>query len=193
VRPFFLIESAYENEHDSTPQSLRAQAYWSVLNGAMGHIFGNCPIWHMSSPSAEKFCGGGAWSAQLNSAGSQSMQYLRMLFVSRAWHTLVPDLAHTVMTAGYGTAGDTDYAASALTGDRATFIAYLPSSRRVTIDLTRMTGSEVRATWFDPARGTAQAAGQFTTRESTTLSPPKSGDWVLLLDDVAQSLAIPGG
>ena len=47
--PFFMLESAYENEHDSSQQRLRSQAYWSVLSGGFGHIFGNCPIWHFDS------------------------------------------------------------------------------------------------------------------------------------------------
>ena len=44
--PFFLMESAYENEHDAGEQRLRAQAYQAILSGAMGHLFGNNPIWH---------------------------------------------------------------------------------------------------------------------------------------------------
>ena len=47
--PFFLIESAYENEHEATEQRLRTQAYQAVLSGAAGQIFGNNPIWHFDS------------------------------------------------------------------------------------------------------------------------------------------------
>ena len=32
-KPYFLIETYYENEHGSTPQSVRAEAYWDVLSG----------------------------------------------------------------------------------------------------------------------------------------------------------------
>ena len=42
--PVFLIEAAYESEHHVTGQQLRAQAYYTVLSGGFGHIFGNCPI-----------------------------------------------------------------------------------------------------------------------------------------------------
>ena len=34
-KPFFLMETFYENEHDSTPLSLRSQAYWTVLSGGI--------------------------------------------------------------------------------------------------------------------------------------------------------------
>jgi hypothetical protein len=39
--PHFLIETACELEHDSTPRSLRAQAYYALLTGAVGQMFGN--------------------------------------------------------------------------------------------------------------------------------------------------------
>ena len=32
--PFFLIESAYENEHEATEQRLRTQAYQAVQGAA---------------------------------------------------------------------------------------------------------------------------------------------------------------
>jgi Protein of unknown function (DUF4038)/Putative collagen-binding domain of a collagenase len=46
--PFFLIESAYENEevYEASVRHVRTQAYHAVLSGAAGQIFGNNPIWH---------------------------------------------------------------------------------------------------------------------------------------------------
>ena len=49
AQPFFLIEGSYENEHGSTEQSLRSQAYEALLSGAAGEVFGNNPIWHFGS------------------------------------------------------------------------------------------------------------------------------------------------
>ena len=43
--PFFLLESTYEGEHNASQQQIRRQAYWSVLCGGNGHVFGNHPIW----------------------------------------------------------------------------------------------------------------------------------------------------
>lgn len=188
-RPFFLAESTYENEHDSSPQSLRAQAYWAVLSGAMGHIFGNCPMWHFDSST--EFCSQHGWRSQLNSPGSKSMQYLRRLFLSRAWHALEPDADHSTLTAGFGTYGEPDYAASARTVDRSSFIAYLPSARQLTVDLATLSGDQIAVTWFDPSRGTAQSDNKLTGKKTVTLSPPRAGDWVLILDDVARGFAAP--
>lgn len=46
--PFFLIESAYENEEvfDATERHIRTQAYHALLCGAAGQVFGNNPVWH---------------------------------------------------------------------------------------------------------------------------------------------------
>jgi len=189
-KPFFLAESTYENEHDASPQALRAQAYWAILSGAMGHIFGNCPLWHFDSST--KFCDSRGWRSQLNSPGSKSMQFLRKLFTSRAWQDLVPDADHSTLTAGFGEEGEADYAAGALTVDRETFIAYLPSARQITVDLTRLSGTQVSVTWFDPAQGTAQGKSTLAGKKTVTLSPPRAGDWVLILDDSARGFAAPG-
>jgi hypothetical protein len=178
--PFFLVESAYENEHDSTPQSLRAQAYWSVLSGAMGHIFGNCPIWHFSS--ADKFCGTRAWKSALDSPGIASMAVLHEFFATRAWWDLVPDSQHRILTQGYGTYGQPNYVTAAYSAARGLFIAYLPSSRPVTVDLTHLTGSQFGASWLDPADGSMHTAGTFSNQQSVTLSPPGRGDWVLYFE-----------
>jgi hypothetical protein len=50
VRPFVLLETTYEGEHDSTPDQIRRQAYWAMLGGACGQFFGNNPIWHFDGP-----------------------------------------------------------------------------------------------------------------------------------------------
>ena len=48
--PFFLIESAYEDEHGASELRIRTQAYQALLSGATGHIYGNNPIWHFDGP-----------------------------------------------------------------------------------------------------------------------------------------------
>ena len=67
--PFFLIESAYENEHEATEQRLRTQAYQAVLSGAAGQIFGNNPIWHFDGPGL--YPAPVTWQQALGSRGAQ--------------------------------------------------------------------------------------------------------------------------
>jgi hypothetical protein len=181
--PFYLCESAYENEHNSTPAQLRSQAYQAVLSGSMGHIFGNCPIWHFGA--AEKWCNVTDWKTELNNSGSVSMDYFQRLFRSRSWQTLIPDFENKLITAGYGTWGMTDYVTSAITEDGNTIIAYLPSGRKVTVDLGKVAGKKARCRWYDPSSGNYTDAGIFKTTGLHSFTPVTTADWVLIIDNAA--------
>ena len=64
-RPFVLIESTYEGEHDAPPEQIRFQAWAAMLSGAAGQFFGNNPIWHFDGPTLFKYRGVVAASPQL--------------------------------------------------------------------------------------------------------------------------------
>ncbi len=182
--PFFLLESAYENEQGSTPQQLRAQIYWTNLSGACGHIFGNRPIWGFSYFDA-------GWKSALNSSGALSMKYAQKLFNSRYWYRLVPDFDHSVLVSGYGTWGQTNYAASALASDGSSFIAYLPSSRPITFDATKVSGDSVKCWWYETSTAEATLIGTYE-QGMLTFSPPLAGDWVFVADDASIGFPSPG-
>jgi hypothetical protein len=187
--PYFMGESTFENE-GATQQRLRAQAYWPVLCGSMGYLFGNCPIFHFGA--FPDWCGIGDWKAELDEQGSVSMLHVRRLFLSRAWYDLVPDFDHAAMTAGYGTWGNTNYATAALTGNGNTLIAYLPTRRMVTVDMSKLSGTEARAWWYRPSNGTATEIGTFATSGNRQFDPGTNADWVLVIDDASLSLPAPG-
>jgi len=180
ILPFFLLESAYENEHGSTQQELRAQSYWAMLSGAFGHVFGNCPIWGFDA--AAGFCTVSNWKGQINGQGSQNMKHFHDLFYSRNWHRLIPDVTHTAVTAGYGTLGQTSYVTAAYCSDSSSIIAYLPTSRTVTVNTSLVAGDSVAAWWFNPSNGTYTRVGTFA-HGSSMFTPPGAGDWVLVIDN----------
>jgi hypothetical protein len=181
--PFFLIESAYEHDRrNPSAQALRAQSYWTVLSGGIGNIYGNCPVWHFASPSARDYCTSTNWKGELSGAGSRNMQYLQAFFATRHWDALVPDESHAALTAGYGTNGSTSYATAAVASDGSSIIAYLPTSRTVTVN-GRALGSTMTAWWYNPGNGAATAIGTYSTSSTRTFTPPSSGDWVLVLDN----------
>jgi Putative collagen-binding domain of a collagenase len=70
----------------------------------------------------------------------------------------VPDQAHKLVTAGYGTfapdrnVGSSTYVTTAATPDGRLAISYLPAGGTIVVDMTRLAG-RVRARWFDPANG----------------------------------------
>jgi hypothetical protein len=191
-RPFFLVETYYENEHSSTPLSLRRQAYWTVLSGGIvGHIFGNCPVWNFNAPSGSRFCAGGTWQWQLGSAGSRTLAYVGRLFASRAFWKLVPDWGHSALTAGFQSGAT--YAAAARASDGSSIIAYIPTGRAVSVNLSQIAGASCRAWWFNPRTAVATLIDTYPIALGTmSFTPPDTNDWVLVLDSASLNLPAPG-
>jgi chitodextrinase len=188
IVPTFLVEANYEFEHNAadegTPNILRRQEYWTLLSGAAGQLYGNHYTWPFSS----------GWQSHLDTPGSLQMGYVKFLFASRRWFDLVPDQDHTVVTAGFGTfadsgaLGDSDYLTAARTPDGALVMAYMPTVRTITVDMSRLAGPAY-ASWYDPANGTFTAipGSPLANTGARTFTPPGSnsdgdGDWVLVLE-----------
>jgi hypothetical protein len=186
--PTFLVEANYEFEHNAadegTPEILRRQAYWALLSGAAGQLYGNHYTWPFSD----------GWQDHLDTPGSAEMTLVKFLFEPRQWWNLIPDQSHTVLTAGYGTYSDSgalganDYATAARTPDGSLVMAYLPTLRTATVDLTAL-GGAVTASWYDPIDGSFQsiAGSPFANTGTHNFTPPGShgdgsADWVLVLE-----------
>jgi hypothetical protein len=190
ILPTFLIESCYEGEHNSSEVQIRRQAYWAVLCGGFGHVFGNNPIWHFDAPGLYPI--NGTWQPAMDLPGSVNMMYWGRLFRSRRWFDLVPDQKHEVITGGVGEFLGDDYLAAGRTLDGSTAMAYMPTKRTITVDMSKIAGTQALAWWFDPRTGQAASAGSFPTRGMQNFSPPAEGDWVLVLDDASRQLPPPG-
>ena len=182
VMPFFLIETTYEGEHNASIVQVRRQAYWAVLCGGFGHVMGNRPIW-LFDPG---------WQIAMDLPGSVGMMHWGKLFRSRPWFDLVPDQKHEVVTGGLGEFRGLDYLAAGRTPDGSTVIAYMPTRRTITVDMSKVSGAEALGWWFDPSTGKTTAAGTFPTRGAQQLTPPAKGDWVLVLDDASLNRLPPG-
>jgi hypothetical protein len=191
--PTFVNEAYYENTSlsvgraGSTPQVLRAQAYWALLSGATGHIFGSQHIWAFGGPTDSRPPVKFDWRKGMESQGSREMVHVKKLFDGLAWHQLVPDQDHSVVTAGYGTFGKDDRTpggdcvTAARTGDGSLVMAYIPSTgtdtRSVTVNMARLSG-EATARWFNPTTGTySEISGaplaNSGSREPSTARVPK--------------------
>ena len=179
--PFFLIESTYEGEHNSPDVQIRRQAYWAVLCGGVGHIMGNRPIW-LFDPG---------WEAALELPGSAGMMHWGKLFRSRRWFDLIPDQKHEVVTRGLGEFRGLDYLAAARTSDGSTVIAYMPTPRPIRVDLSKVSGSQAKAWWFDPRTGKTNLLGEFPTTGLKDFTPPGEGDWVIVVDNGSLDLLPP--
>jgi hypothetical protein len=188
--PFFLIETTYEGEHNASEVQIRRQAYWSILCGGFGHVMGNNPIWHFDAPGL--YAINGTWQQAMDLPGSLSMMHWGELFRSRPWFDLVPDQKHEVVTAGLGEFRGLDYLTAGRTPDGSAVVAYMPSRRTITVDMSKLSGVRAVGWWFDPRTGRVTTAGTFPTRGLQELTPPGDGDWVLVLDDAAKKRPAPG-
>jgi len=186
--PVFMVEANYEGEHNYTDQGnaniLRRQEYWTMLSGATGQLWGGRPTVAFTA----------GWKNALNTTGSVQFGYVTRLFASREWYNLVPDQNHTVVTAGYGTyatgpdMASIDYATVGRAPDGKLAMAYLPTVRTVTVDMSKLSGP-VTARWYDPANGTFRSisGSPFPNSGSRQFTPPGNnsdgdGDWVLVLE-----------
>jgi hypothetical protein len=189
-KPFFLLDAEYENANGSTPASLRAQAYWALLSGAQGQLFGVNPTYHFEGPTL--YPPPYDWEEGLESPGSHAMPWVTALFVSHEWHDLVPDDHHEVVTSGYGSFGSADYVTAARTADRGKVMAYIPSTgtgaRSLTVDMSELAG-QAQGRWYNPTTGVSTdiAGSPFANMGSRTfITPGNNGsgtnDWALVLD-----------
>jgi hypothetical protein len=76
--------------------------------------------------------------------------------------------------------------------DGSTAIIYSPDSRKLTVDLTKISGSQTHGWWYQPSNGSVKDLSVFNDSQSGTFIPPSDGDWILVLDDASRSLGSPG-
>jgi len=206
VMPAYLVEAHYDQEEVGTPadygtpEVLRRQEYWTMLSGGTGQFYGNRYTWSLTP----------GWDSYLDTLGVTQIEIWKDFFSLLPWQDLVPDEQHTTLTAGYGTLGSdalhfdkegldtsyslrvsqSDYATAARTPDGALVVIYMPTSRTVTVDMSRIR-SAANAEWFDPTNGERRpiSGGPFPNSGAREFTPPKQNhardsDWVLVLKAV---------
>jgi hypothetical protein len=193
-KPIFMEEANYEFEHnfadDGSPGNLRRQEYWTMLSGATGQLYGSAYTWKLSSGWLTN------WRSRLDTPGVIQLSYMKALFARRRWYELIPDQTHSVIVDGYGTPAPlgtgsvtTDtYVTVARTADGGLAIAYLPTIRTITVDMSQLAGP-TSAQWYDPTTGryiTVNGSPVMNAGHKQFTPPGKNGDgdgdWVLVLE-----------
>jgi hypothetical protein len=85
-----------------------------------------------------------------------------------------------------------DYLTAAAAPDGTLLIAYMPTERPVTVDMSRLSRGLAHAWWYNPRTGDAASIGVYPTAGRRSFTPPGAGDWVLVVDDAARNLPAPG-
>jgi hypothetical protein len=192
AKPFVLIETTYEGEHNSRPEQIRRQAWWAMLSGACGQFFGNNPMWHFDGPTL--FPHTNTWQQALDSTGARDMARLGRFFSSLPWPDLVPDVQNTLIKTGAGEGANRALAAR-LPGGTLTVI-YIPEDgpgpRELMLDLSQV-ARPCRAQWFNPANDATLAKEESIQRnegERLFRTPGDNGtgtnDWVLVIQRLPQ-------
>lgn len=207
VKPVVEGEPVYEDhpvnfkakeQGHSLAADVRRPLYWNVLTGAIGMTYGHHSVWQMWQPDRKPINNPlMPWQEALDRPGALQMKYGRALIESRPMakrvpdqEVLVPDAVPTVVPG----AGIRAFVA-ARDASGAFALVYAPVCRAFTVRMDKISGSQVRAWWFNPRDGTSTEIGVFPNRGERRFTPPLEGetlDWVLVLDDVARGFPVPG-
>ncbi|HSN14652.1 MAG TPA: malectin domain-containing carbohydrate-binding protein, partial [Anaeromyxobacteraceae bacterium] len=204
--PAYMKETAYELSQvgvSGTRLNLRQAMYSSILAGATtGGLYGHRDIWSFNTSTWHAnvdSTASGPWSSELDSPGAFDEARVGALFGSLPWWKLVPDGQSgigTLVTAGTGTFGGSDWIAAAAAGDGTALVAYVPpngtTARSFSVNMAAMSGA-AHARWWDPTTGLyteiASSIANSGSRSFTTPGANSTGDndWVLVLTPAAVS------
>lgn len=174
----------YSNDHD-----IRKPAYWQLFAGSFGQTYGCHAIWQMYAPGRSPINRvRDYWYDSLDLPGANQMRHVRRLMESRPLLGRIPDQG--LITSNAYSGADRIQATRATDGGFA--MVYSATGLGFTLDLNRLSGSTLVATWYDPRSGGNTSAGSFARSGTRSFTPPSRTDWVLVVDDAARGYPAPG-
>lgn len=197
VKPVIDGEPLYEdhpvcfNANDlgtSSAYDVRKYAYLDLFAGACGHTYGCHDIWQFYSVYREAVNGPHVyWQEAMELPGAMQMQYVRKLIESYPMLERVPDQSLIV---------ENDLSAAeriqATRGNDYLFV-YTAAGKSFTVNLGKISGSKVKAYWYNPRNGEKTHSATFTNKGQQKFSPPTGGygnDWILVIDDISKKYEI---
>lgn len=178
--PFFLIEAQYDGG-PATPADCRRQAYTSVLSGSCGHLFGNYPIWGFGEPNANGGAGpAAALTNGLTTTATSQMAYVKALFSLYRWELLQPKTDTSLVSSSLGSAGTRVCPARASDGSFA--MIWIPTSQTVTVVMSAIASSNVRARLYDTTTGSYTTVSGSPFANTGIQNIASGGERVLVLD-----------
>ncbi|MCF7805934.1 MAG: glycoside hydrolase family 140 protein [Candidatus Marinimicrobia bacterium] len=162
----------------------RRYAHWGVFAGAAGHTYGHSAVMQMYMPSDEEPAYGAReyWCEAIDDTGAAQMQHLKNLMLSRPYPERVPDQS---LVAGQN--GEKyDYVIATRGKDYAFLYTY--TGRNFTVNMGKIAGDRVKASWYDPRNGEISELGEYENAGEQEFNPPEEkqpgNDWVLVLDSI---------
>lgn len=159
---------------------LRRYAYWSVFAGAAGFTYGNNHIMqmHENHKKPEAYGSKTYWVEALNDPGAGQMIHMKNLMLKYDYFNRIPDES---LVANQGE--KYNYMAATRGEDYA--LVYTYNGRTMAINMGKIKGTEVEASWYDPRNGQSIAIGTFKNEGVVEFDPSgeviDGNDWVLVL------------
>ncbi|MEJ5963115.1 glycoside hydrolase family 140 protein [Pedobacter immunditicola] len=194
IKPTIDGEPSYEGIpqglHDTlqprwTANDVRRYGYWSVFSGAFGYTYGQNSVMQFHSASDKETAYGSSelWDSALNAPGASQMVFLKDLLLSRSsYFDRVPD--QSIIAGENGK----QYNRLLATRGKDFVMVYSYTGGEFDIQMAKIPGVEVKASWFNPRNGETTDIGNIKNEGKHTFQTPgekKDGnDWVLLLDKI---------
>jgi hypothetical protein len=182
----------------SIAADVRRPLYWDLFSGAFGHTYGHHSVWQMWTPDRKPVNNPLLpWFEAINDPGAAQMQHARALLESRPFLTRIPDdeiLASNSIPTVMPGAGRYRFTATRDSNGSYAMV-YAPVGRSFTVRMDKISGSKVKAWWYNPRNGETTAIGTYENKGERKFTPPDAGemlDWVLVLDDAARKFPPPG-
>jgi hypothetical protein len=193
--PFIDMEPCYEdhpvNPWDGkwtrergyfTDYDIRARIYRSVFGGACGVTYGDQQVWQMLDTSLYEPVFPGdtilGWQKALHSPAATQMKYLKNLLLSLPYFSRIPDLSFIASDTGKDY---TNRLAACRNSDGSYALVYLPQNKPVAIQISKLSKTIKKASWFDPRTGKRQPIMFHRTEMAEFVPPAGAKDWVLIL------------
>ncbi|MBZ0297913.1 MAG: DUF4038 domain-containing protein [Anaerolineae bacterium] len=185
LEPNYETHPSYDSDTIFKAYEVRRASYWSLLiSPPVGVTYGHNAIWMWAADQAEEAENHptiglvGTWDTALDTPGLDGMTLLRQFFDRLPWWTLRP--AAQVLVTQPGVDDPRDFIAVAQSMDGQITVAYLPEGQTITLRTEALHDPE-RARWFNPRSGDWHDTTLVTLPEQT-LTPPDTGDWLLVID-----------
>ena len=187
ARPTFFGEGIYVRNTGLHPSNadVRGQYWRALMYGASGQETGDEAIWAFDARTSYQPTE--RWRNHLADAYWTHLSRVPQVLGSRPWFRRVPDSSHTVVTAGYGSAGTTGFCPASATPEGDLLTAYCAGTATLTVNRAKFT-SAINASWIDPTSGrvTPIVTNGANSGSSAWTTPATNDagdrDWILVVE-----------
>ena len=154
------------------------------FSGAFGYTYGHNSVMQMHQPTDDGSAYGSRhyWYDAIDHPGARQMIHLKNLMLSKPFLERIPDQSLL--------AGENGKRYDYITATRGKAYAFLYTftGRPFRVQMGKIEGQRVKASWFNPRDGKRSTIGTFTNKGILGFDPPgmqeDGNDWVLILEKI---------